>query len=207
MSAPADGLSPSALHAAFLAIAPRIERHGRIHFRGLKHGDALEEAIAEMVALSWKWFLRLAARGKDPSRFPSAIAAYAARAVWSGRRLCGQEKSTDALSAPVRRRHGITVRSLPACSTLRGSRLESALADSTVSAVDEQVAFRMDFNHWLSTHSGRDRGIVMDLMAGANTAEVANKHGFSPQRISQKRVHLHAHWRLFQDGPRSARNR
>ena len=88
---------------------PRIERHGRVYFRGLKDADKLEEAIAEMVALSWKWFLRLVERGRDPARFPSAIAAFAARAVRSGRRLCGQERAGDVLSPLARRRRGFAV--------------------------------------------------------------------------------------------------
>ena len=45
-----------------------------------------EEVIQEMVALCWKWFVRLAERGRDATRFPSALATYAAKAVRSGRR-------------------------------------------------------------------------------------------------------------------------
>ena len=137
--------SPNPLHPAFLAVVPRIERHGRVYFRGLKDADKMEEAIAEMVALSWKWFLRLVERGRDPARFPSAIAAFAARAVHSGRRLCGQERAGDVLSPRARRRRGFAVQSLPDHSTLGGNPLGEALVDNTVTPVDEQVAFRLDF--------------------------------------------------------------
>ncbi len=81
-----------------MEMVSRIERHGRVYFRLLNDADKLEDAIAEMVALSWKWFVRLADRGKDPTQFPSSVATYAARAVRSGRRLCGQEKANDVLS-------------------------------------------------------------------------------------------------------------
>ena len=81
-----------------------------------------------MVALSWKWFLRLAQRGKDPTQFPSAIASYAARAVRSGRGVCGQENGKDVLSPLAQRRHRFTVGKLPDHETLSDNPLCDALA-------------------------------------------------------------------------------
>jgi hypothetical protein len=31
-----------------------------------------------MVALAWRWYVRLVKRGKDPSQFSSALASFAA---------------------------------------------------------------------------------------------------------------------------------
>jgi hypothetical protein len=87
-----------ALHAEFLSLLPRIERHGRVYFRDVRCPHKKEDFLAEMAALAWKWYVRLARRGKDVTRFPSALASYAARAVRSGRRLCGKEKAKDVLS-------------------------------------------------------------------------------------------------------------
>jgi len=67
-------------------------------------GDARENAVAETVALTWKWFVGLVQKGKHPEEFVSVLAAYAARAVKSGRRLCGQEKSKDVLSPLANRK-------------------------------------------------------------------------------------------------------
>src|SRR5262245_43684394 len=92
------GPAAEALHRRFLQIMPAIARHGRVYFRHLRCWHRLQEALAEMVALAWKWFLRLADKGKDAAAFPATIAAFAARAVRSGRRLCGQEKARDVLS-------------------------------------------------------------------------------------------------------------
>src|ERR1700676_332904 len=133
---PAD--SPDPLHVVFLTILPRIERHGDVYFRHVRNAGLKEEFIAEMVALAWKWCVRLAQQGKDVTRFPSAIATFAARAVRSGRRLCGQEKAKDVLSPPAQRRRGFTVQSLLDFSTLAGNPLEDALIDNTVTPVDEQ---------------------------------------------------------------------
>jgi hypothetical protein len=84
---------PDALHAKFLTLLPRVELHGRVYFRHLRSPQAKEEALAEMVALCWVWFVRLARNGSDASAFPSALATFAARAVRSGRRLCGIENA------------------------------------------------------------------------------------------------------------------
>ncbi len=70
-----------------------------------------------MVALCWKWFLRLVEQVKDTADFPTTLAAYAARAVRSGRRLCGQEKSKDGLSPLAQQRRHFSVQSLPAYET------------------------------------------------------------------------------------------
>jgi hypothetical protein len=190
-------LAPGAgLHARFLSILPRIATHGRVYFRHLRRADQ-EEAVQEMVALCWKWFLRLAARGKDATRFPSALASYAARAVRSGRRVCGHEKARDALSPSAQRRHGFLVSTLPEVSTLSDNPLSEALADNTRTPPDEQCAFRLDFPAWRLTRAERDRRIIDELMAGERTLDVAGRHGLSPARVSQLRREFHADWARF----------
>ena len=112
------------LQARFLSILPRIELHGRISFGHVPCPGRRADAIAEMVALAWTWHLRLAQRGKDATRFPGALAIYAARAVRSGRRVCGQERAKDVLSPSAQRQHRFVVERLPDFSTLGGNPLE-----------------------------------------------------------------------------------
>jgi hypothetical protein len=70
MSQASVATSLSSLQTLFLAIVPRIEAHGRCYFHW-KNPSVKEDCLAEMVALSWKWFVRLAERGKDtPSSSP-----------------------------------------------------------------------------------------------------------------------------------------
>ena len=197
-------VSPRRLHAAFLTIVPRIERHGSVYFRHIKNAGLKEEFIAELVALNWKWCVRLSQSGKDLTRFPSAIATFAAKAVRSGRRLCGQEKGKDVLSPLGQRRPGFVVGKLPDHETLSVNPLSDALADNTVTPVDEQVAFRMDFPQWLSTYSDRDRRLALDMLAGERTLDVSDKFGLSPGRISRMRMQFHDSWQRFQDGPPDA---
>jgi hypothetical protein len=198
-----DPLAAGHLHAGFLSILPRIELHGHVYFRYLKCPDRREDAVAEMVALSWLWFLRLAAKGKDATAFASALATFAARAVRAGRKVAGKDSVGEVLSPAAQVQHGFVVSTLPAHSTLATNPLQEALIDNTRSPVPEQVHFRLDWPCWLSTRSDRDRRIVNDLMTGERTGDVAARHGLTPGRISQLRAHFRADWLAFlgEEGP------
>jgi hypothetical protein len=192
---PSPALQP--IHTLFLSILPRIQLHARISFRHVRCPFTREDLIAEMVGICWRWFRRLVERGKNPTRFVSALATFAARAVRSGRRLVGMEPGKDVLSPLAQQRHTFTVGKLPAVSTRSGNPLEDALRDNTVSPVPDQVCFRLDFPAWRRTRCQRDRRIVDDLMHGERTLDVARKHGTSPARVSQLRRELHRDWLRF----------
>lgn len=198
------------LQAAFLILVPRIRTHGEVAFRYLKCHDRREDAIAEMVALCWRWFLRLVQRGKDPAQFPSALADYAARAVRSGRRLAGMERAKEVLSLCARRRHGFAVESLPSSTAsphedlygdVHGQRKHDAweerLQDDTRTPVPEQAAFRIDFPAWLGTQTERNRCIAEAMMQGDKTLELARQFAISPGRVSQLRRQLLQDYRRF----------
>jgi hypothetical protein len=197
------------LHQQFLAIMPRIELHARIWSRNIICPGKKDDFVSEAVALAWRSFVRLAERGKDASEFPSALATGVVRAVRSGRRLCGQEKSRDVTSAAAQRRHGFRVEELlppsVAYEKLKseplGQRLHDAfeerLRDNMQTPVIDQVVFRLDFRDWLATLGDRDRRVVDDLMAGEGTAEVARKFGVSPGRVSQLRRQFQDEWAVF----------
>jgi hypothetical protein len=160
-----------------------------------------DDAVPEVVALCWKWYLRLAQRGRDASQFASALATFAARQVRCGRRLCGQEPGQDVLSPLAQRRHGFTVQALPPCESATAENLVvEALADSATPPPDA-AAFRIDFSAWLCRLSPRDRSIALDMALAHSTTEVAAKQGLSPGRISQLRQQLHADWQRFTAAP------
>ncbi len=205
MSAPrppdTPGLSPQALHAAFLAsVLPRVVTHGRVYFRHRRRVDQ-EEAIQEMAALCWKWFLRLAERGKDATHFPTALATFAALAVGNGRRLAGMDRAKDVLSPLAQRHECFAVGTLPSGSSLGGNAFDEALADNTRSPVDEQVCFRLDFPAWRAGRTERDRRILDALMLGERTLDVAGRFGLSPGRVSQLRREFLLDWRRFISEP------
>src|SRR5262249_1531927 len=150
-----------------------------------------------VVALAWKWHLRLAERGKDATQFPSILADFAARAVRAGRGVCGRERSRDALSPSAQRQRHIKVERLPDFSTRGGNPRAEALVDNTATPVPEQASFRIDFPTWLQTRSERDRRLAENLMRGERTLEVSTKFGLSPARISQLRRDFHEDWERF----------
>jgi len=189
--------SPPSLTDRFLALLPKIELHGRIYFGHLRCLHSRQEAIAEMIALAWKWFVRLAERGKDASQFGSALATFAARAVGSGRRVCGMDPGKDVLSPRAQQRHQFTTGTLREGRGLDGAILDEALQDNTQTPVDEQVCFRLDFPEWLLTRTDRDRRMVLDLMRGERTLDVSKKFGTTPARISQLRREFHQDWSWF----------
>lgn len=185
------------LQHAFLTLLPRIHRHASVAFRDIRCPDRKEELTAEAVALSWRWFVRLAERGKDAATFPSTLATFACRAARSGRRLCGQDKAKDVLSPSAQRRHHFSVSKLPDFSTLSVNPLGDALRDNTVTPPDEQAAFRLDFPAWLALLGERKRQIAEALMLGERTSYVAHKYGCSQGRVSQLRGELRQSWALF----------
>src|SRR5262245_46841966 len=197
---PSPSTSPSALHASFLAILPQLQRHGRIYFRGAR-SDRRADLVAEMVALAWKWFVRLAQRGKDPTRFAVMLASYAAKAVKSGRRVTGQEPARDVLSPLAQMRRCFVVSTLPEFSTLSGNPLAEALQDNTQSPVDEQAAFRLDFPAWLATLGSRNKSIAQDMALGHRTRELADTYGLTPGRVSQLRREFQDAWEHFTADP------
>lgn len=182
---------------AFATIMPRIVLHAKITFRHVSCDSARQEAIAETIALAWKWFVRLIEQGKEPQAFISVLAAYAARAVKSGRRLCGQEKSNDVLSPLAQSRRRFTISPYPQFSTHDGNAIDEALHDNTQTPIPEQVSFRVDFPAWLATRTDRDREIISELMVGERTLEVSKKYRVSQPRISQLRREYQEDWKAF----------
>jgi hypothetical protein len=203
-------VSLDALQQHFLAILPRIEMHAQIQFRYLKCPGRRADAIAEVIALAWKWFLRLVEQGKEIDEFVSVLADFAVRHVRAGRRLCGQEPIQEILSQRAQQRHGIRVEALPCCTRRSRADLysdphgqdhldafEERLRDNTRSPVPDQAAFRIDYPAWLLRLGQRQREIAQDLAQDCGTGELAHRHKLSAGRISQMRRELHLDWQRF----------
>jgi hypothetical protein len=189
------------LQTRFLAVLPRIERHARSYFRHLKCPHQRDEALAECLALCWWWFIRLVRRGQNPEDFITVLADFAARAVSSGRRLCGQERANEVFSSVTQRRHRFTVQRLHPCGSPPGSPWDDAVRDNTQTPVPSQVIFRVEFPIWRSRRSKRDQRIIDRLLLGEQTGVVAQAFNLSPGRIAQLRRQLHTDWLRFGAAP------
>ena len=197
MSVPLCQPALEQLQSDFLKLLPRIQRHAAISFRQVRCAQQKDEYLAEVTAMAWQSYVRLRQQGKDPAQFPSVLASYAVKAARSYRRLCGEERSRDALSPRAQRRHGFAVESLPAFSSLHGNVWDEALQDNAATPVLDQVCWRCDFPQWRLSHSSRDRKIIDALLVGERTLDVAQRFGLTPGRISMLRSELHADWEQF----------
>jgi hypothetical protein len=162
-----------------------------------------------MRALAWKWFVRLAQRGKDAAEFLTIFNGFLARAIRSGRRVMGQEKAKDVMCPFAQRRHGFKVVPLPKTRTshehlysdARGQQdhdaFEERLRENTVTPVPDQAAFRIDWPAWLRSRCHRDRRIIDDLVEGQQGKDVGRKFGLSPARVSQLRRAFKDDWERF----------
>jgi hypothetical protein len=197
------------LQARFVSLLPRIEAGARIYFRDIRCAVRKADFVAEAVAISWKWFCRLMAKGKDVTKFVGALARMAARAVRAGRRVGAGERANDIMSSLAQRRHGFTVQGLPPTrrshEALNGDGfdqrlqdvLEDRLKDNTVTAIPDQVAFRADFPAWLKTLTPRERKIIRIMMLNERTKNLSRKFGITPGRVSQMRREFRDNWRLY----------
>jgi hypothetical protein len=202
--------APTDLHAAFLAIVPKIEMRARIAFAFCKCANQRADKVAETVALAWKWFVRLQKRGKNAATFPGVFGILVARAVASGRRIAGGERVNDVMSGLAQRKHGYSViglsgdDSVPIHELLSDpisrktfDALEERLTDNTQTPVPDQAAFRIDFPQWLKTLPVRERTMVQALMRDEQANDLSKKFGVSEGRISQLRSKFRTDWASF----------
>ena len=197
VNAPAFIPTIEELQVRFLSILGRIEQHAKITFRHVTCREKRADLVAETVGLAWRWYKRLAERGKDARQFPSTLASYAAKAVRSGRRVCGQLKAHDVLSERAQQRDGFCVGKLPDFSTESTNPLAEALIENTQTPVPDAVAFRVDFPRWTRRFGRRDRRIIHDMARGERTTDLARRFKISAGRISQLRGQFREDWTRF----------
>ena len=188
----------SEIGSSFLAVLTLIENHARSHFRDIGCADTRDDLIAESIALSWKWFLRLAERGKDATAFPVVLASFAVRAARNGRRVCGLDKAKDVLSERAQKRHGFTITRLDR----RGHHMSDAFIerfeDDTRTPVADQAAFRIDWPEFFQALPDRKQRIAEFLSLGHSAKHAASKFGVSLARVTQLRQEIRDDWRALQ---------
>jgi hypothetical protein len=208
---PAPIPSNDSLQAEFQRLLPHIQAEAGHAFRSVACAQQRSDRIAEAVALGWQWFLRLVERGKDVFRFQKSFVFSVIAAVRRGRRLCGQESTTEVLSFCAQRQYGFTVLSLlPSPRTAwehlhsapRGQSLEDAyedrLRDDAVTPVPDQAAFRVDWPQFLRKLSRRDRRLAAFLALGHSAKKAAHRFQLSPGRVTQLRQQWCREWQRFQ---------
>lgn len=189
----------------FEALMPKIIARLKAMFRAVRCECTKADFVAEGLALCWKWFVRAAALGKDPTSFVGPMATFAARKVRCGGTVCGQQPTKDVMSLTARIKHGVVVERLtasgdghescrPAGRQQRHGAYRDALAENTVTPVLDQVIFRIDWPEFLITLPPRDRKMVEFLALGHSNRAAAEAFGISRGRVSQLRRGWREQW-------------
>lgn len=201
VSIPPESATADRVEQAFLTILPVVRGIACGSFRHVRCPARRDDLVADAIALAFAWCRRLVASGRDPTAFPVALARLAVRAAACGRRVAGQERINDVLSAACRRRHGFAVLALTAGSPPVAPEIADALAGHTKAPVPAQVAFRVDFGDWLAHLPDVRRRIASRLAAGHRTQDVAAEFAVTPARISQMRSELRHDYLCFLTSP------
>ena len=184
-------------HVPFLRLLPTIQSYAAAKFAHL-NAEAREEAVAETVAQAMVAVMHLVRRGKDPADFPGHICHFAVLHVKTGRLVAGQS-AHDALSPMAQQLGDFQVSSLDDESCADDASWKAAACTDTRSwPVPDVVAFRLDFEQWLSSLSRRDRSITKRLAVGDRTGEVAGAFNVTPSGISHLRNRLRQSWEEFE---------
>jgi hypothetical protein len=188
--------APTPVPPAFAALLPRLRTHAGVRFRHLSPVDR-EEAVADVVAYGFASFLRLRARGKDPTAFPAVFAHFVTRAVANGRGVARRLSTRDLAAA---RSRGGRVAIYKLDDPMPGGGWWRDLALDRRIRVDDQAAFNLDFPVWLATLPAVKRNVAQLLARGHGTTEVARGTGVSAGRVSQLRRELADSWLDFHAG-------
>ena len=201
-ASPTDTLSPhshersaSSWQKGFLDLLPTIERYANFALRRLS-GEALEDAVAEVIANCMCAYRKLHQKGRLHVAFAGALVRFAVAQFHDGRRVGSRQNSHDVYNPQARRAGGYGLHSLDAAQR-SGSAWAETLVENRRSPVPEQVCFRMDFPAWLDQQGQRNRTIAERLSLGHSTSDVASEFNVSRARISQLRRELAGSWEAF----------
>ncbi len=158
------------------------------HFRHLDP-DAREEAVQNATVLAYRYWLRLAERGKTGDDCFSSAVWWAAVHAKHGRKGGGSGKGKAKCVLDQARHHKNNV-------VVQGG-IDLNYFVGRASTLPDAVAFRLDTAAFLATLNERDREIARDLAAGMGTGKVAYKRGVTPAAISQARTRLRKRYDEF----------
>ena len=194
----ASGRKPAPWHAGFLKLLPAIVLHARVSFRH-QDPEAKAEAIQNCIANATIAYARLYELGKVELAYPGPLARYAVAQTRQGRIVGTALNAQDVSSAYAPARKQIVVKRLDTYVPMENTWREAVIEDTRSSPVPDTVAFRVDFAHWLSRLSRRDRRVARFLALGHRTLDAARKFNVTQGRIAQLRRELAASWTAFRE--------
>jgi len=182
-------------HEVFLRMAPAIETHAKLVFRGLPP-EAKAEAVQNALCLACAATARLAELGKLDLCYPSVMASYAVAQTKAGRMPGHTLNCKDVSSEYCRQRKDVVLERLDKHDETEDHWQEVLIADKTCTPAD-LAASRIDVPAWFATLKPRDRKVARYLSLGNKPSDAAEKFGLSRCRISLLRRELHESWLNF----------
>jgi hypothetical protein len=179
----------------FESILPAIRRCAAYAFRRVRR-SLRADLIAEAIANAYVAFVRLIERGLAVLVYPTALARFAIRRVWDGRRVGVRRSAVDVMSEYAQVKCKFMVEPLQHGSSSQPWE-EQLLADRRATPAD-LAACKLDFCAWLRRLSPVKRRVALRLAVGDSTKDVAMQFRVSLSRISQLRRELEADWQAFQ---------
>jgi hypothetical protein len=153
--------------------------------------------IDEAVAASFVAFHRLIRQGKASRAFATPLARFSISRVRDGRRVGSRRHRYEACCPFNARRAGFRIERLDRYGNHVRGWVARAIPVSQWS-IPDQVAFRLDFQQWLSTQSYRNRRLIELLASGESTSGAAHRFRISAARVSQLRLEFYESWYSYQ---------
>lgn len=182
--------------ADFTSLLPAIRRHIQFAFRKVPR-QLRQEVIDEAVAAAFVAFDRLIGQGKSSRAFATPLARFSVSRVRDGRRVGSRRHRYEACCPFNALRARFRIERLGRY----GNHVPYWIARSVPGSpwpIPDQVAFRLDFQAWLSAQSSRNRRLIKVLASGESTSGAAHHFGISPARVSQLRLQFYESWSTYQ---------
>jgi hypothetical protein len=173
-----------------LHVLPAVRNCAANAFRRWNDDDR-EEAIAEVIALSWRHFVHALADGRDPLGFIGYIAKVNVKTVRAFTRLTGKTSGVDPLSLRTRMDKDVTV--VGQAQTLQiqqGDGFEGFLYRATGGRAANSAATTLDFDEWKAGLPAGLQEFVDYLTRQNEIADVAERFDLTPAVVQGLRDNL-----------------
>jgi hypothetical protein len=183
----------------FMQLLPAIVRTARYSLRHLR-GEALQDALQEVIANAFVAFVALVRRGKMDLAYGSVLGRLAAAQFRDGRRVGNSLCCHEVLSPYAQRLKNFNVESLDRREKDDEDAWREVLVEDKTAGPFDIVRTKLDMDAWLHSLPSRDRKVAQFLSLGNRTSDAARKFGVSEGRISQMRRSLEKSWTDFNEG-------
>ncbi len=194
-------MSPSCVlrpeHEAFFLteILPLVQRRAWRAVWYLRCPQRRADVVQDAVLHAWDGYRRLVAQGREVQ--PGCVARFAVLRAKSCLRLQGSgpkgsNPDRDAMSPKAQRRYGHRVALIG-----DGADALAAPGHDRQSSVPSAVAFKLDFERWLSGRTQFERAVIAELAAGELPYHVAQHHHIHPSAVTKLRARWLTSWRRF----------